>query len=227
MNKMKNLSFVLIAIIGLSAAPALAQNISTPYVSTTPIAPACVSLTASMSKGKHDASTNGDVTRLQNFLNKHGYLPVAATGYFGPLTAKAVMTFQKENGLTADGIVGPMTRSYVFAKDCAGTPISTPTISAITPNQGKEGTVVTLTGSGFIADSIVHIGIGGIKLAVTGNGTMASFTVPSYVGQYCKPGMACIMIAQALNAGTYQLSVENANGISNAVPFVITTNPTS
>jgi len=59
-----------------------------------------------------------EVKQLQIFLNAHGY-PLAQSGpgspgqetdKFGPLTKKAVMIFQKANGLVADGIVGLKTR---------------------------------------------------------------------------------------------------------------------
>ncbi|MES2224435.1 MAG: peptidoglycan-binding protein [Patescibacteria group bacterium] len=219
---MKKLSFVLIAIIGLAAVPAFAETIATPYVSTEP----CISLTAGMHRGVRDASTGGQVTRLQAFLNSRGLLSVAPTGYFGPLTAQAVKAFQNENGLIADGIVGPVTRSHVFAKQCGGTPISAvPAITMLSPTQGKQGDTIVILGRGFTADTMVHFGPGGITPVISGNGTTATFTLPGYIGQYCKPNMACIMIAYGLTAGNYQLSVENANGISNAVTFTVTANP--
>ena len=58
-----------------------------------------------------------DVKELQVWLNNHGYT-IALTGpgskgnetnKFGSLTKKAVIAFQKANGLTPDGIVGPKT----------------------------------------------------------------------------------------------------------------------
>ena len=62
--------------------------------------------------------TGDDVKSLQVYLNTHGY-PVSTSGlgstgketsYFGPATKKAVILFQNANKLTADGIVGAMTR---------------------------------------------------------------------------------------------------------------------
>lgn len=50
------------------------------------------------------------VTRIQQLLNKYGYLASAnVTGYYGELTEKAVKSFQSNNGLSADGSVGQMT----------------------------------------------------------------------------------------------------------------------
>jgi peptidoglycan hydrolase-like protein with peptidoglycan-binding domain len=44
-----------------------------------------------------------DVAGLQILLNELGLYKGPVTGYFGNLTRNAVMTFQKNNGLTATG----------------------------------------------------------------------------------------------------------------------------
>lgn len=50
------------------------------------------------------------VTRIQQLLNKYGYLSSAnITGYYGEVTEKAVKSFQSSNGLSADGSVGIQT----------------------------------------------------------------------------------------------------------------------
>lgn len=50
-----------------------------------------------------------DVVNLQNKLNLHGY-SLKPDGDFGNLTEAAVKDFQKRNGLSIDGIVGPQTK---------------------------------------------------------------------------------------------------------------------
>lgn len=50
-------------------------------------------------------SSGPAVTRIQNILG------VPPTGYYGSLTARAVREFQANNGLLADGKIGPETRS--------------------------------------------------------------------------------------------------------------------
>ena len=54
---------------------------------------------------------NSDVVALQDFLKSKGMFPsnVDSTGYFGSITKRAVIQYQKANKLTVDGIVGKNT----------------------------------------------------------------------------------------------------------------------
>ena len=70
-----------------------------------------------------DAQPNGfmlgeqgdSVTRIQQLLNKYGYLASAnVTGYYGEVTEQAVKNFQNNNGLKADGSVGQQTMSKLL-----------------------------------------------------------------------------------------------------------------
>lgn len=57
-------------------------------------------------------STGSAVTGLQGFLKRNsppGPDPGPVDGHFGPLTKAAVMYYQTDRGLTADGIVGDKT----------------------------------------------------------------------------------------------------------------------
>ena len=54
--------------------------------------------------------SRGDAVRkLQELLHKKGFDCGAVDGIFGSKTYAAVMAFQKANGLSADGIAGPLT----------------------------------------------------------------------------------------------------------------------
>lgn len=53
-------------------------------------------------------SKGPDVVYLQQRLSAQGYW-LTADGSFGPATESAVRSFQRSNGLSADGVVGPMT----------------------------------------------------------------------------------------------------------------------
>ncbi len=52
------------------------------------------------------------VKLVQSLLARIGYNPGAVDGVFGAQTRQAVIAFQRDNGLTPDGIVGPMTWNY-------------------------------------------------------------------------------------------------------------------
>lgn len=54
-------------------------------------------------------SESGDVWELQYRLQMLGYYKDDLDGTYGSNTAKAVKQFQRNYGLTADGVVGPMT----------------------------------------------------------------------------------------------------------------------
>lgn len=52
----------------------------------------------------------------QDALNALGYSTGGLDGVFGTNTRNAVLTFQSRNGLSADGIMGPMTWSRLMAQ---------------------------------------------------------------------------------------------------------------
>ena len=54
-------------------------------------------------------SSGEDVRKVQRKLIQWGYLSGAADGKYGEKTRAAVVSFQRKNGLTADGRVGPAT----------------------------------------------------------------------------------------------------------------------
>ena len=55
-----------------------------------------------------------DVRTLQIMLNNLGYFAGKVDGIFGSNTRAAVIRFQRHNGLTADGVVGPVTRARLL-----------------------------------------------------------------------------------------------------------------
>lgn len=62
-------------------------------------------------------SRGGEVKEVQQRLKKWGYYSGAVDGIFGSGTKKAVIAFQKKNGLTADGIVGKATYKALGMND--------------------------------------------------------------------------------------------------------------
>jgi len=85
--------------------------------------PQCLSLLHTLYLDVSDATTDGEVTKLQQFLAKDPsiYPEGRITGYFGPATEKAVRRWQARNGVvssgspdsTGYGYVGPKTRSVL------------------------------------------------------------------------------------------------------------------
>ncbi len=59
-------------------------------------------------------NTGVDVETVQLLLRHRGYGDVAVTGSFDGATERALRTFQGENGLVADGVVGPQTWAKLF-----------------------------------------------------------------------------------------------------------------
>ncbi|MBW4493458.1 MAG: peptidoglycan-binding protein [Oscillatoria princeps RMCB-10] len=57
-----------------------------------------------------------DVVLLQELLKVNGYFCCKATGYYGPVTKKAVKNFQYSHGITATGNVGPVTKRHMGAR---------------------------------------------------------------------------------------------------------------
>jgi len=108
-------------------------------------------------------SKGAEVTLLQQKL---GITP--ATGYFGPMTKKAVLKFQKDNGIAQVGNVGPMTRAKLNALYCAAT--TTTTTGTTTTTTTTTGTTVVATGTGLTVSAGTVIPSGSIVTSNVANG---------------------------------------------------------
>lgn len=94
-------------------------------------------------------SRSSEVTTLQTFLAQDVriYPQGLVTGYFGSMTKAAVMKFQSQNGLKADGIVGPNTRAALntaMAGGMGGAPMISntfvsPSSTSATVNWNTDG----------------------------------------------------------------------------------------
>lgn len=58
-------------------------------------------------------SRGEEVRKIQQKLKNLGYYTGSVDGIYGTLTQTAVRKFQRDNGLTVDGIAGPKTLSYL------------------------------------------------------------------------------------------------------------------
>ena len=73
-----------------------------------------------------EGSSGEAVQTLQLQLKKLGFFQGTGTGYFGPVTREAVISFQRANGLSADGIAGPLTRIAAFSGSASTQPSAQP-----------------------------------------------------------------------------------------------------
>ncbi len=94
-------------------------------------------------------SKGADVTKLQAFLKSQGYFKAASVANYGNATLAAVRAFQKANGISATGTVGPQTRAKIKAlcgttANSGGNAITgTPTTEGITPTDAPTKFEVT------------------------------------------------------------------------------------
>ena len=135
----------------------------------------CLSLKYNLTYRSRDASTNGEVSDLQDFLNINGYLSSEPTGYFGAATVAAVKKFQIAVGIgtsTTPGLggVGPKSRAKIATMTCGTTATATPieTISS-TPT----------------ATSVPATTISQVAIASTIPGCFAGYKFSPTTGQSC------------------------------------------
>lgn len=85
----------------------------------------CLSISgAAMAATLRIGSSGEEVKTLQTKLKRWGYYTGSIDGVFGSGTKKAVIAFQKKNGLTPDGIVGPATLKALGMQSSGGSSAS-------------------------------------------------------------------------------------------------------
>lgn len=128
---------------------------STPTAGTS----SCLDLNNALIIGSTDATTNGEVSNLQNFLIRWENNPSEsdavlqkATGYYGVRTADAVVRWQKAHGMdfvTTRSGVGPMTRGKMACVNAAAN--SSSSIIFTSPAKGdvlRTGSIYTAKWTG-------------------------------------------------------------------------------
>jgi len=222
----------------VSLIPALVALLFTGVVSAQSYYPnvsyggSCVNITSNLSYG----SRGSEVTKLQEFLVAQNYPGGGSwmiTGYYGNATVQAVRNFQQTAGLSMTGYADAQTRTAIQSRTCGAppvlpsylptTPVTTypystpstypttpytignaPTVGSLSIYTGVTGTIVNIQGSNF--DQYTNaVRFGGVSVNASSNaGTQLSFVIP------------------AVAPGTYQVSVQNARGTSNSMPFTVT-----
>ena len=98
----------------------------------------CINLQTSILRFRsNEASTNGEVSLLQDFLIDKGYLSGSPTGFYGRLTVNAVKSYQREIGVSPTGNVGALTKSFIMRETCDDSqPLPVPVV--ISPGNGVK-----------------------------------------------------------------------------------------
>ncbi len=144
--------------------PSTTPTTTTPPAATSPTSPASTGTKPygieNITKTLTFGSQGTDVKELQNYLAGLGAVgadgkPLKADGIYGSNTKAAVMKFQQDHGLTADGVFGP--KSLSTLQNVAGTTTqyqtgsNTPTTptgtGTTTPPTGTSGTAPAVTGN--------------------------------------------------------------------------------
>ena len=103
---------------------------ATPYVPATPV-PTATPTAAPTSTLLRLGSQGEAVANVQAALKRLGYFEGKADGDFGEYTENAVKSFQEQNGLTADGIVGASTLAKLSSSSArTARPSASPTPKA-------------------------------------------------------------------------------------------------
>ncbi len=88
---------------------------------------------------------SNDVKELQTLLNSKGYDVGIPDGKFGPMTKEQVILFQKDNGLTPDGIIGQRVRTFLNKTISSTTTSNTKVTPVVTPKVVTETKTQTPT----------------------------------------------------------------------------------
>ncbi len=120
---------------------------------------------------KYENGTNHqDVLHIQNALKLGGYIELdKLTKYYGPETAKAIEAFQKDMGLTADGIAGRNTIEALFDKGYMGE------LEHLILKPGDENSSVKV-----LQESLMSLGYLKIDEAIEYYGKQTSFAVRAF-----------------------------------------------
>jgi hypothetical protein len=226
----------LFALIGLIFATSVgAQTVSSQasvsgtLIATTPQPMGCYSFTHNLYVGSRDEVNSGEVTNLQNFLSSQGYFSGSvATGYFGPITMRAVMNYQRDNGVYSTGYFGALTRANVASRNCNNPQKGVVQVHYFSPTSGPAGTMVTVHGAGFTSDNTVHFGNGEVVHVTSNDSVTLTFAVPNSIDPACRFTFPQCAIASMMTVpGNYNVSVQNSSGTSNGMNFAVTSGTTT
>lgn len=216
---------------------------SSTYPYTSPYSTSgCVVLTKYLMPGSTDIFTGGQVTVLQQFLNRTGSLR-GTSGIFDQNTYTAVVNFQIAHGILPTGTVGPITRAAIQQASCNGL-VPTPYVPPVNPiypyNPSYPSNCVWnnnyYSNSGYyynnncglhIDSASASYSYNSMTLTITGYGFSPTNTVyfngNAYTGYSSSNGQQIVVtIPSTFYTGNYNLYVVNTYGMtSNTLTFPV------
>ncbi len=110
----------------------------------------------------------------------------------------------------------------------SGSATQAPTITSLSPTSGPIGTQVTIYGTDFTYNGTVYFNgfVVPFSAPIGGLLTRLNFIVPSELNN-CPAGAQCFVGPAPVTPGTYNITVGNANGTSNARQFTVTSGSVS
>ncbi len=162
---------------------------------------ACVVLDSNLAPGDTDATTGGDVTRLQQFLAQDSdiYPEGTVSGFYGNATRRAVERYQAAHGIVTSGspetngfgAVGPTTRAAI-ASDCGG---NTDYLFRAAPKTGRAPLAVSFTATLNLSanqTAAVDFGDGASAPITAGKATAHTYqTSGTYIAKLIISGSGC------------------------------------
>ena len=169
-------------------------------------------------------SIGENVREFQQVLKDEGFLLGKVDGIYGPITDGAARKYYKNCPPEGDGPHTMMKYRFCLPAN------QIPTISSLLPDVGLVGSLVTVYGNGFTGTGN-KIKFGDTnsenspRYIFSTDTNSITFVVPSTFYAACLEATpACKIMSRMIIPGTYEVSVINEKGTSNAIKFTV--NPT-
>ncbi len=199
--------------------------------------PACVIIRSNLSYSNRSNNNQEDVLLLQNFLYSTGYLTSnSVTGFFGRITERAVIAFQRDNGLDATpvGFVGVGTRAKIQQISCATAQDQAPSVVTLVATPSRATLSSTYQGqptypTAWVEFTIKNFTSEGDEVIYFGDGSKSAINHPSSNRHdYHTPGTYTVKLVrpqkETLVNGMYTLMAEKvlASTTVNIAPEEVT-----